>query len=378
MYLTPGAVYVVEHKTSSADITPGAPYWKRLRLDAQVSNYQVGVRAMGHEPAGTLYDVVGKPTLVPFKATPVEKREYTKPRDKSCPECKKKAPSYPAPHVFDVETNALIESTRNGVVCVDGRIVTDPGGKLYANLRERDETVEEYRMRLRLDIGTNPDDYYQRGVVVRLAEEELDAAYDTWTTARQLRESELSERWPRNVDACDQYGSFCEYFDVCSGAASIADPIRFRDAEEHEELTPATTAKKRLPLVTTSSLKCFRSCPRKYFHRYVQRRRPLASTAALRFGTLVHVGLEVWWRTGDVYAAVDAMRAKGEPDPFELVKAEELLLGYHVRWIDERLEVLAVEEEFVAALINPQTQAESRTYQRGGKIDALVRIQGAA
>lgn len=362
--IIPG-VYVVEHKTTAIEIGPGSTYWKRLQLDAQISKYLVGSRALGHEPIGVLYDVIRKPLIRPLEATPIEKREYTKPKDKACPECKKKGAG-PAPHTVD------------GLTCADGRIVTDPGGKLYANMREHDETPEEFRKRLRDDIAANPEKYYQRGTVVRLDEEERDAAKDAWEIAREVREAQLADRWPRNVDACDAYGSFCPYFAVCAGEASIDDPTRFRDADNpHEELSkPLPDDKKRLPLISSSSMKTFRSCRRKYFYAYERRRRSIVESDALRFGTLIHKGLEVWWTTVNLDMALAAMA--GEADPFERVKAEELLRGYHARWLGEPFDVLAVEAEFVAPLVNPETGKPSQTWQRGGKIDALVRVGGAA
>lgn len=358
--MMPG-VYVVEHKTTALEIGAGSPYWKRLTLDAQVSTYLAGAKALGHDAVGVLYDVVRKPQIRPLKATPVEQREYTKPKDKACPECKKKNAS-PAPHTVD------------GLTCADGRIVTDPGGRLYANMREFDETPEEYAERLRADIAASPDKYYQRGTIVRLEDEARDADFDAWAVAKALRESQRLGRWPRNVDACDSYGSFCEYFPVCSGEATIEDPLRYRDADEaHEELaTIPDDEKRRLPIVSSSSLKTYRSCPRKYYYAYELRRRSLVESAALRFGTLLHLGLEVWWKTVDLAQAFAAMA--GEADPFELVKAQELMRGYHARWANEPFDVLAVEQGFVAPLVNPETNAESRTWQRGGKIDAIVRV----
>ena len=386
-YLSPG-VWVVEHKTANADIGPGTTYWKRLVLDGQVSTYLPGTRALGHaDVRGVLYDVIRKPTIRPLKATPVEQREYTKPRDKACPECKKKKQATPAPHQVEIarlDKDVLGDELGEPVYayCHEGRVVTDPGGKLYASMRENDETPEEFRARLRSDIGANPEKYYQRGTVVRLVDEEKDAAFDAWSVAGQIRESQLSGRWPRNVDACDTYGSFCAYWPVCAGEATIEDDARYRNADEHEELEgakveqdadPETAEKRRLPLVTSSSLKAYRSCARKYFHAYEQRRRPVQTSDALRFGTLMHKGLEVWWSTCDLALALEAMA--GEADPFERVKAEELMLGYHVMWSEEPLEVLAVESEFVAPLVNPETGRASRTWARGGKIDALVRVQ---
>jgi hypothetical protein len=97
--------------------------------------------------------------------------------------------------------------------------------------------------------------------------------------------------------------------------------------------------------------------------------------------------MESWWLgystglRGDVLLAhaVDALRSKPAVDPYEAAKAETLLVGYHARWENEGLEVVEVdgkpgiEVEFSGDLRNPQTSGVSRTFRRGGKIDALVR-----
>lgn len=392
MRLPSDGVYVVEHKTTSLDIGPGSQYWRRLTLDDQVSNYVAGARALGHEPRGVLFDVVRKVNLKPYLATPEAERKYTQPSSKACPECKKKKAT-PAPHYWNKVADewVLDEASMVGgaTPCLDGRIVTDPGGRLYANLREHDETLDEYRLRVREDIGNNPDKYYQRGIVVRLEEEERDAAFDVWAVGREIRESQLANRWPRNPNACDSFGSLCQYFDVCTKTASIDDPLRFRTSDKaHEELAVAAAGDvarikhksisfgDSLPILSTSSARCYRTCPRKYFFSYEMKRRSARDAPALRFGSLFHIGLEKWWRCGDLAQAFAAMRAeyqKFEIDEVDAVRAEELLLGYHVMWKDEPLEVLAVEVEFRAPLVNPATDGESRTWQRGGKIDALVR-----
>jgi hypothetical protein len=362
----------VEHKSTSLEIGQGSSYWRRLLLDGQVSTYKTGVRAFGYEPVGTLYDVVRKVQLRPQLATPVEERKYTQPKDRACKECKKKNPT-PAPHVEKVGEG---DDARD-VACIDGRIVTDPGGKLYANLRERDETPDEYRERVRADIAANPDKYFQRGLVVRLEQEERDAAKDAWELARQIRDSQLEGRWPRNPEACDSYGAMCAFWSVCTGETTIDDPTRFRDAEQHQELQndDASDGKKRLPLLTISSMRAYRSCPRKYYFAYERRRRSISDADALRFGTIFHLGLEVWWSTVDIAQAIAAMRAayaKHAIDLLDTIRAEELMLGYHVRWKDEPLHVLAVEAQFRAPLVNPATGAPSKTWELGGKIDAIV------
>ena len=182
-------VVVVEHKTSSEDVSPGSTYWRRLRLDSQVSTYMVGARALGYDVSGCMYDVLAKPNIRPAKATPVENRTYRK------------------------------------------------DGALYANQRAEDETPEEFRARLFSLVSENPERYYARGDVVRLENEESDAAFDLWSTARSIREAQVANRHPRNPGSCLRYGRECGFFDVCTGVASLDDAARFRKIETpHEEL----------------------------------------------------------------------------------------------------------------------------------------------
>lgn len=189
-------VYIGEHKTSGEDIGPGTPYWERLRIDGQLSTYFAGARSLGFEPAGCLYDVIGKPRHAPKLATPEEQRKYTK------------------------------------------------DGRLYAAQRAEDESAEEYALRLAEVICAEPDRFYRRGFVVRLPEEEREAAFDAWHTARRMREDRAAGIYPRNVNACERYGRMCGYFAVCTHAASLDDATRFeRVANIHPELTlPADEA----------------------------------------------------------------------------------------------------------------------------------------
>lgn len=185
-----GEIIQVEHKTTSSDIAPGADYWRKVSaLDPQVSTYQAAMRSLGYENATCLYDVVRKVSLRPLRATPEESRKYT------------------------------------------------AKGLLYANQRGTDETPEEFRFRVRGQIAESPEHYFARGPVVRLEHDEQEHARDVWQTAAMIRLSENAGSFPRNPGACERFGRFCEYFDVCSGSASIADDTRFRSAEHaHEEL----------------------------------------------------------------------------------------------------------------------------------------------
>lgn len=183
--------WIVEHKTSADDISPGSDYWKRVSsLDPQISAYYLGARALGFDPVGCLYDVLAKPKLRPLIATQESARKFTK------------------------------------------------EGKLYATQRDKDETPDEFKVRLLAEIASKPERYYQRGSIVRLEDELTDASYDLWSIARLRREAEIDGRHPRNVDSCTKWGRDCEFLTICARLGSLDDETRFRKAStEHEELT---------------------------------------------------------------------------------------------------------------------------------------------
>lgn len=184
-----GRVAVRETKTSSDDITPSSDYVRRLLIDNQISGYMVAARKK--YPAQTvLYDIVKKPTIKPYKATPVDKRKYTK------------------------------------------------DGLLYANMRDTDETPEQFGERLTASIAENPADYYQRYEIPR-----LDHDLEAWEkemsdTAKQIATARKKGYTARNTNTCLD-GYRCQYLDVCHSGIVIGGdvPSGFRQATRaHEEL----------------------------------------------------------------------------------------------------------------------------------------------
>lgn len=175
--LRTGLVYVVEHKTSAADISQGSEYWKMLRLDGQVSTYFEGATALGHDVAGCLYDVLGKPQQRPLEA-----------------------------------------NTR----------------------RKEAETPEQFRERIGAAVAEDPGKYFQRGTVVRLESELREALYDAWQIGQALHEEELEDIAPRNVDQCVRFGRACEFLGVCCGEVSLDDPAHYVETPDaHPELSEA-------------------------------------------------------------------------------------------------------------------------------------------
>jgi hypothetical protein len=181
-----GKVVIVEHKTTGQDIGPGSDYWRKLPIDGQVSGYYCGAEALGHEASTCLYDVIRKPTIKPYKATPEDKRKYNK------------------------------------------------DGSLSKACRENDETPDEWYERLTADIASRPDYYYARIEISRSDNDLLEYLFDMWAVSREIADAQRMNRWSRNPQACSVFGT-CEYFGVCTGEQDIDDVTLFRTAERANE-----------------------------------------------------------------------------------------------------------------------------------------------
>lgn len=224
--LADGRVALVDHKTTSADARAGSDYSRRLTLDPQVSTYFLGCEALGTPADLALWDVIRKPDVRPLLATPPEKREYTKPRDRACKECGKKK-SAPAPH-FDDDAGAW---------CANGRVQTDPGGALKSGQREHDETPEAYQERCMAALADDGPESALSHIEVVRSDAEVEAhGWALWHTVREIEETRKAVQAargdvravPQNPDACLKYGAPCAYLPLCEGTANAADPGRYR------------------------------------------------------------------------------------------------------------------------------------------------------
>ncbi len=190
-----GKTGIIEHKTSSEDIGPGSSYFARLALDGQISIYWDGGSSLGDPVEWCLYDVLGKPALRPYKATPEASRKFK------------------------------------------------ANGELYANQRLEDETPADYQVRVAEAVGADPERYFRRGDVVRLEAELQEARAETWAQAGTLRENANADRHARNPDACAAYGRMCPFFGVCTGSDSLTNERLFVRLETaHPELAGYPTS----------------------------------------------------------------------------------------------------------------------------------------
>lgn len=172
-----GRVFILDHKFTSKDLTPGGDYYRKVVvLDTQVSTYYRAAKELKYDPAGWVHDCILRVALRPYKA-----------------------------------------------------------GKT----RKADETPEEYRARVREDIAENPDKYYQRYTIVRTERDEAKAEIDLRRTVRHLKIA-VEEGSYRNPDACENHGYVCEYFSVCEGVDSTDNVLKFRRASTPNEELNAT------------------------------------------------------------------------------------------------------------------------------------------
>ncbi len=207
-----GRELLVEHKTTSEDVTRGAPYWKRLRLDGQVSVYFAGAKALDYDIEACLYDVIVKPLLRPGTVACVDENGVK----------------------IVVDASGARVQTKTGA----WRQTADTAQGYV--LRTRPETADEYEARLRDAVAADLDRYYARGEIVRLDDELREHGRDVWELATTMRQMQVAGRAPRNPDACQMFNRECEMWPVCGGESTVDNPALYERVEHvHGELSMA-------------------------------------------------------------------------------------------------------------------------------------------
>lgn len=186
--LADGRVAIMEHKTTSDDISPGSDYWLRLCIDQQVSRYMAAAIDLGHEPQTVLYDVIGKP---------------------------KQSPSL-IPLVDDDGVKIVHDAAGQRVRTKDGKKWRETGDTSQGYvLQTRRETAEEYGRRVYDAMIAEPDRFFARREVPRLTSDLEAFRLELYQQAKDIHEAGQSGRHFRNTASCIGY-SRCEYLDVCS------------------------------------------------------------------------------------------------------------------------------------------------------------------
>lgn len=207
-----GKWFLLERKTTSEAIDLGTRYWLRARIDSQISLYCIAAEYAGYSVDGVIYDVLRKPDL---RLCQISQRD---------------------------ENGLKIVVDRDGT-----RVATKNGSwrqtaGMGLIVLSRDETAEEFRLRVRLDIDARPDRYFARQMLVRLADDLAEFRQEVWEIAKWIMDCRLHGRWFRNVGRqCD----YCDYADLCLQSIRIdpeqAPPTGFQFIENvHPELREDT------------------------------------------------------------------------------------------------------------------------------------------
>lgn len=190
--LKDGRLAIIEHKTTSSSLDPDSDYWLRLRADTQLRQYADAARKSGWDVSLVLYDVTRKPTIRP-KQVPILDDAGLK-------------------VVIDDQSGERVFN-KNG----SPRLSAGEG----MTLQTREETKEEYSIRLEEDALSRPEFYFARREVPIIDDDLEDFRESRLQVARMIldrrREQAKSikpERaWPRFVNG--MICPYCEYAEFC-------------------------------------------------------------------------------------------------------------------------------------------------------------------
>jgi hypothetical protein len=221
--LSDGRFAIIEHKTTSDDVSEGSDYWTRLRFNPQLLQYVGSARQLGWPVETAIYDVTRKPMIQPRQIPLLDEQG-----------CK---------IVNDAAGNRVYKkdgSPRESADTANGYV-----------LQTRIETPEEFGQRLFADANERPGFYFARREVPILDQDLDEFAAQRITTSRMILGCRAEERrlqrqeqaWPRNVgQAC----GYCEYAQFCLQNITPdlnQPPAGFRVGEQNPELTNADSSR---------------------------------------------------------------------------------------------------------------------------------------
>lgn len=263
-----GQIKVQDHKFVSDSLAPDSDFWDCLKMDTQVSKYHMAAEVLGFRAEVSVRDAIRRPML---KATDVP--------------------------ILDGDDVAMVfDMFGNRVRTKDGKKwkqrVTEDG----EILQTRPMTPEEYETKLDNDIAERPEFYFAQREVARLDSEILEYMKDAWVCSQQILAWRRMDAWPRNPNACGDYGG-CRFLQLCAGRAEV-DGFNYRErvGPRHPELSEDCQTNGR-ELLTQSRMNALRRCARLHHHLYENPiERVKEESEALQVGTLMHQALEAWFK----------------------------------------------------------------------------------
>lgn len=135
--------------------------------------------------------------------------------------------------------------------------------------------------------------------------------------------------------------------------------------------------------VTTYSMwSLFRNCRKACQWRYVRELVPLSRDHNLSFGSLIHECLEKWHRSRDLKVVLDHVdtslpnRQGDDSQKADWHLATAMMKSYAAIYPLEDFDVVFLEKKFEGRILNPDTNAPSRSFVLAGKVDGIVCMDG--
>lgn len=201
-----GRIMQLERKSTSKSIDPDSDYWSKLRLDTQVSFYDLAMNDMveagmmgdGNTPvAGCLYDVWHKPKIEPKTLTQAATAELIETKRYCNTE-------------FDVVMLNKPDGTLDRITVDGWGCEIAPGKKGFAV----SEVPPMFGARLLADMCERPEFYFQRREVPRTDRDRKAAREQFYAVYRTMREMDKSGHYFQNEQQCD--ATFrCQYTSIC-------------------------------------------------------------------------------------------------------------------------------------------------------------------
>ncbi len=121
-----------------------------------------------------------------------------------------------------------------------------------------------------------------------------------------------------------------------------------------------------------SALKTFKTCPMKYYWRYLKNIEPVEKAEALLLGSEVHNYLESFYRN-EPYSSISGNSLSSRSSAI----LEGIIDNYQFIYSDDfnRFEIVKVEKVVYGPIINPKSRRSSRIFSFNGRIDMLIRLK---
>lgn len=197
--------WLMEHKTTSEDISDGSDYWSRMRIDSQISLYLMAARTI-MPVDGVIYDVIAKP-----------KTSLRNP-------------------LYQMKAEDKEKLNRDGTYfdeSFDSEEITQA-------IEMKKESIGMYGARLASEIQASPENYYARRPIPRLDSDIEEFREELWGIQKRLTFCQTFGYWDKNTAACKRPWN-CEMCDVCYGGFDVSEgapipPGYVLKTSKHQEL----------------------------------------------------------------------------------------------------------------------------------------------